>query len=465
MDACIENNGYLLFTFDIYFGFIKLVNAIRLNCVLELPALAKSSVVVEERKSRIIVDKRTQSITINNLSINDQDVFEALIKQDEFERPVFIKKALKVGTIALRGVLIAEKVDYVNREFDTLSVELEKTFTKELGREGMKGELERIFGDKGELQACLEKLFGKDGKLARDLLDMDNNKSPIGQLRKTIESYFVGKDSEIYNMLDPNSKDSPISRLKAEILQRLEGIESDISTYLAKKEVVEKSPAKGFDFENDLEDFLMRLSKPFGDLVERTGTEKGKLGMKTGDFVIAIHDPAIKGQPPKIVIEAKTNMSVRLTPKSLVGELREALENREADFAIAVTQTLISEAVGCYRELEGDKIVCSFGDNGLPLEVAYRLARTHLLMKMHESHEHVVDIPRIYGIIGRIQNDLNSVRGIKSKLTSIGTTADAIADDMSELEQNIRDSLEEVEDAIHQAPFEDAEEKQKLKDI
>ena len=121
--------------------------------------------------------------------------------------------------------------------------------------------------------------------------------------------------------------------------------------------------------------------------------------------------------------------------------------------------------MGCYRELEGDKIVCSFGDNGLPLEVAYRLARTHLLMKMHESHEHVVDILRIYGIMGKIQNDLTAVRGIKSKLTNIGTTADAIAEDISELEQNIRDSLKEVEGAIHQDPSDNPEEKRKLRDI
>ena len=381
--------------------------------------MAKLSVVVEDKKQKVFVDKRNQIIVINNLSINDQDVFDALSNQNEVERPIFLKKALKIGTIALRDVMISEKVDYVKREFDTLSVGLEKTFNKELGKDGMTGELERIFGDQGELQACLDNLFGKDGKLARDLLDMDNAKSPIGQLRKTIESYFVGKDSEVYSMLDPNSQDSPISRLKAEILQRLEVIEKDIATYLTKKEVKENTPAKGFDFEDDLDDFLLRLSKPFGDLVERTGTEKGKLGMKTGDFVISIHDSAVEGKSPKIVIEAKTNTSVRLTPKSLVGELREALENREADFAIAVTQTLISEAVGCYRELEGDKIVCSFGDNGLPLEVAYRLARTQLLMKLHESHEHTVDIPRIYGVIGKIQNDLSAVRGIKSKLTSI----------------------------------------------
>jgi hypothetical protein len=104
---------------------------------------------VESKQQKIFVDKRTQSVLINNLSINDPDVFEALSNQNEAERPIFLKKALKVGTIALRDVMISEKVDYVKREFDTLAVELEKTFNKELGKEGMTGELERIFGDKG----------------------------------------------------------------------------------------------------------------------------------------------------------------------------------------------------------------------------------------------------------------------------------------------------------------------------
>jgi hypothetical protein len=191
--------------------------------------LAKSEL-LEKTKSQIVIDSRTESVLIKNLSIKDREVFEVISDQDEIERPIFIKKALKVGIIALRDVWVAEKVDYVKREFDGLCNELDKIFSKELGKEGMKGELERIFGEKGELHSCLEKLFGADGRLVRDVLDMDNNKSPIGQLKKTIESYFVGKDSEIYGMLDPNSKDSPISRLRTEIIQKLDGIRSEEHT-------------------------------------------------------------------------------------------------------------------------------------------------------------------------------------------------------------------------------------------
>ncbi len=411
--------------------------------------MAKSEL-LEKPKSQIVLDSRTESVFIKNLEIKDHEVFEVVSDQEELERPEFIKRALKVGVIALRDVLVAEKIDYVKREFDTLCVELDKIFTQKLGKEGMKGELEKVFGDEGKLHSCLEKLFGEDGKLVHDILNMNNSKSPIGQLKKTIESYFVGKDSEIYGMLDPNSKDSPMSRLKTEILQRLDGIESDIATYLTKKEVIEKTPKKGFIFEDTLEDFLLQLSKPFGDMVEKTGTEKGKLGSKTGDFVITLSDPTIKGRAPRIVVEAKTNANARLTIKSLVGELRNAILNREAVFAIAVTDTALSDAVGCFRELEGDKIICAFEENGLPLEVAYRIARTHLMMKIHETPQRSVDTGKICAIVGRICNDLNMVKGIKAKLTSIGSTAETIADDIKSLEQNIRDSLDELQDVLRE---------------
>jgi len=409
-----------------------------------MPLVAKSEL-IEKVKSCIIVDKRTESILIKNLSIKDREVFEVLSDQDEVERPVFIKRALKVGIIALRDVLVAEKVDFVKKEFDNLCVELDKIFSKELGKEGMKGELERVFGEKGELHSCLEKLFGVDGRLARDLLDMDNSKSPIGQLRKTIESYFVGKDSQMYGMLDPNSKDSPMARLRTEILQKLEKIETDVATYIGRKEAIENAPKKGFMFEDDLENFLIRLSKPFGDKVERTGTEKGKLGNLKGDFVITLHDPLIQGKAPRIIVEAKTMKSVRLTPKSLLGELRDAIQNREASFAIAVTDSTISDAMGCYHEVEGDKIICAFGDNGLPLEVAYKIARTYLLMKIHQGPQRTVDTAKIRAIASKIGNDLSTLKSIKTSLTSIGRTTDTITTDINGLEQSIRGSLDELQ--------------------
>ena len=406
--------------------------------------MAKSQL-LERKKPQIILEKRTERILIKNLEIQDHDLFEVISDQKEMDRAKFIKRALKVGAIALHDVLVTEKIDYVKREFERLYFELDRIFQLELGKEGMRGDLDNIFGDNGQLQQYLENLFGSDGKLVHDILDMNNKKSPIGKLRETIESHFVGKDSEMYSMLDPNSKDSPIARFRQDVLNELQKIETTIETHLVKKQIIEKTTQKGFIFEDDLEDFLLRASKPFGDTVERVGTEKGKLGNLKGDFVITLHDSSIKGQPPKIVVEAKAGESVRLTIKSLLGELRDAIKNREAQFAIAVTEIMISDAIGCYREVEGDKIICAFEDNGLPLEVAYRTARTYLIMKMRKALEKTLDTTRIYGIIGKISNDLNAVRGIKAKLTRIGTTSKEVTANIKSLETNIRESLEELQ--------------------
>lgn len=407
------------------------------------------SELIERMRSQIILDKKTESILIKNLEVRDHELYEILSDQKELERPEFVKRALKVGAIALKDVLVTEKIDYVKREFERLCFELDRIFKLELGKEGMKGELDRIFGDDGKLLQCLENLFGSNGKLVRDILDMDNKNSPIGKLRETIESYFVGKNSEIYGLLDPNAKDSPISRLRQEIIEKLEKIETGIETYLAKKEVIEKAPEKGFIFEDTLENFLLNITKPFGDTLERVGTEKGKLGNLKGDFVITINDPMIEGQSPKIVVEAKAGENVRLTLKSLLGELRDAIKNRESHFAIAVTEKVISDAMGCYREVEGDKIICTFGENGLPLEVAYKIARTYLLIKIRQAPEKIIDTAKIYGIVSKISNDLNAIKGIKAKLTKIETTSEEIATDIKSLETNIRESLEELQTILH----------------
>jgi len=400
-------------------------------------------------KLQIILDKKTESILIKNLEIRDHELYEIISDQKELERPEFVKRALKVGAIALKDVLVTEKIDYVKREFERLCFELDRIFKLELGKEGMKGELDKIFSDDGKLKQCLENLFGDNGKLVRDILDMNNKNSPIGQLRETIESYFVGKDSEIYGLLDPNAKDSPISRLRQEIINKLEKIETEIETHLAKKEIIEKAPIKGFIFEDTLEGFLLNITRPFGDNLERVGTEKGKLGNLKGDFVITLNDPTIRGQSPRIVVEAKAGENVRMTLKSLLGELRDAIKNRESHFAIAVTEKMTSDSIGCFREVEGDKIVCAFGDNGLPLEVAYRVARTYLLIKIRQGPEKILDTTKIYGVISKISNDLNAIKGIKAKLTKIETTSEEIAIDIKSLETNIRESLEELQTILH----------------
>ena len=396
----------------------------------------------------IDLNPKTKTVVIKRLEMQDPELYEIILDQKESIRTEFVKKALKIGAIALKDIGVAEKIDYVKREFQKLCIELDRVFMQELGEEGMHGELDNIFGETGKLQQCLDSIFGKDGRLARDILDMNNKKSPIGQLRETIESYLVGKDSSVYCMLDPHAKDSPICRLREELMETLTDIQRKIEEQIVRKGIIQKAPQKGFIFEDMLEDFLWRMSKPFGDSVERVSKEKGKLGELKGDFVVVINDPMTEGHPPRIVVEAKAGENITLTQKGLKGELDDAITNREARFAIAVTESVVSDAIGCYREIEKDKIICAFGDDGLPLEVAYKVARACVLLSVHRESGKQIDAGRICSIIDKIGNDLNAVQGIKAKLTSIANTSKATTGDIVGLEANIRKSLQEMQDVI-----------------
>lgn len=402
---------------------------------------------VEQHEFDISLNPKTKTVHIKKLEIQDIQFFDIILDQPEKTRGEFVLKALKIGAIALKDITIAEKVDYVKGEFQKLCVELDRVFNQELGPEGMKGELQAIFGDTGKLQQCLDDIFGKDGKLARDILDLDNKKSPIGQLRETMESYFVGKNSQVYNMLDPHAEGSPLCCLRKDLTERLESIESKITEQIVKKELISKTTQKGFVFEDLLERFLIGISHPFGDTVERTGTEKGKLARLRGDFVISINDPMTEGHQPKIVIEAKAGEKVTLTQKGIIGELDEAIKNREAAFAIAVTENTTS-AAGCYRALEKDKIICSFEDGGLPLEVAYRVARVQVLLNMRREGKKGIDTPRLCSVIEKIGNDLRMLQGIKTKLTHIANTSEDVSGDLGQLEIKIRESLTEMQEII-----------------
>ena len=86
------------------------------------------------------------------------------------------------------------------------------------------------------------------------------------------------------------------------------------------------------------------------------------------------------------------------------------------------------------------------------LEVAYKVARARILLSLHRESKKEIDTASICGIIDKIGNDLSAVQGIKSKLTSIATTSDKIKEDIEKLQDNIRQSLSEMQTLIRIAP-------------
>jgi len=391
----------------------------------------------------ILLDKHPK-VTIQHLVVEDPELHTLLSYTKKKEWPTVVKRALTMGATALKSIALQQKLDYVETTFKGMTFEVNKILT--LNKNEMEGKLDRVFGKNGELELILDKHFGDDGKLM-DLLDMDNMKSPIGRLRTQVESFFVGKDSTVYGVLDPYRKDSPAFQLREEIMNGLRSIEDMIKEQLVREEVEKVTPMKGWKFEDVVESFLQRITKPFNDLPERVTEETGKMGKKRGDFIIVINDPSIKENPPRIVVEAKSQRGVAITRKGLLGYLDEAMENREAKFAIAISEVPLPTSVGHYREYEQNKIVCEFGEDGLPFEVAYKVARARVLIEMYGEVEGV-NVAKMNAILKQIETDLNSIQGIKTKVSRVQNVSKEISADITDLEDKIRERLSDLQQLL-----------------
>lgn len=388
----------------------------------------------------ILLDNHPK-VTIQHLVVEDPELHTLLSYTKKKEWPTIVKRALTMGATALKSIALQQKLEYVETAFKGMTVEVNKILT--LNKNEMEGKLDKVFGKNGEFELILDKHFGDDGKLM-DLLDMDNIKSPIGRLRTQIESFFVGKDSTVYGVLDPYRKDSPAFHLREEIMNGLRSIEDMIKAQLAREEVEKVTPIKGWKFEDVVESFLQRITKPFNDLPERVTEETGKMGKKRGDFIIVINDSSIKENPPRIVVEAKSQRGIAITRKGLLGYLDEAMANREAKFAIAISEVPLPASVGHYREYEQNKIVCEFGEDGLPFEVAYKVARARVLIEMYGEVEGV-NVAKMNAILKQIETDLNSIQGIKTKVSRVQNVSKEISVDITNLEDKIRERLSDLQ--------------------
>lgn len=397
---------------------------------------------IEALQPRIVLDKHPKVI-IQSLVVEDPELHTLLSYRKEDEWPTFVKRALTMGSVALKSIVLQQKLDYVETAFKGMTTEVNKILT--LGKKEMEGKLEKVFGENGELEHKLEKHFGEDGKLV-DILDMDNMKSPIGRLRTRIESFFVGRDSEVYGILDPYRKGSPAFQLREEIMKELRNLEDMIKGQLVREEVEKATTIKGEKFEDKVETHFQHITKPFNDLVERVTKETGKMGNKKGDFILTVNDPSIKENHPRIVVEAKSVGRLAITRKGLLGYLDGAMANREARFAIAVSEVPLPTSVGHYREYEQNKIVCELGD-GLPFEVAYKVARARVLTEMYGEVEGV-DVAKMNATIKQIETDLNSIQGIKTKITRIQNVSTGISVDITDLEDKIRARLSDLKQLL-----------------
>ncbi len=390
-------------------------------------------------------------LIVEHLSLDDHALAAFVADRPAEERVLLVERALRVGLTAIQSVGVSVNVDAVRAEFQGLLRQTEAA--NEKAATALDVLLRQNFADgEGRLPRTLEKFLGDKGQLRSfvdELFDEAKRDSAIGRMKVLLGSYFDGDASRLAQLLDPTRLGSPLHQFRREMAEgfahlneRLAALEAAGAARAAERA---KSAAKGADFEDVVDGLLGEMARGAGDLLERTSTEVGTaIGSKKGDFVLTVNNDATAGAELRIVVECKDR---QISGRMMRDELREARSNRDAAVALVIfTPAHAPTGIAPFDVRAGD-VYCVL-DPAAPdvatLEAAVRLARLLALQTLRQRDVEV-DAAAIGVALNGVREQLETLRALKSTLTSIGTSAKEVHAGLDRLRDGILARIAEAE--------------------
>jgi hypothetical protein len=384
-----------------------------------------------------------ERIDVDRVSLTDATLAAWLAAQPADDHAILVERAFRIGLTALQSVGVTLNVDAVRAEFERFADQ--SRAANERAAEALEGVLRANFADgDGRLPRTLEAFLGDRGKLrgmVDELFDPSRRDSAIGRISGMLETYFDGDASRLARLLDPTRLGSPMHQFRAEVTDGFRALQEKLvaieAAQAARAGERARSAAKGGDFEAVLETLLGEIARGANDVLERCGTDAGDAGRsKKGDFVLTLDPDVARGAELRVVIEAKDR---RMSGREMRDELRAAKTNRDAAAALVVfTPAHAPAGIAPFDVRAGDvyAVIDPADPDVATLQAAVRLARLLALTTLRES-EAEVDLGEVQAALMSIRECLDTVRGLKVQLTSIGTTSENVSKALDKLREAV----------------------------
>jgi hypothetical protein len=410
--------------------------------IVQLPETSRPRDQVRVEDDRIIVD---------GLTLADRGLATYVRERPADERPALAARALRIGLIALQDAGASLDVDVVRREFEAM-VRQTETLNDRVAAQ-VDEVLRQNFADgDGRLPRTLETFLGDHGQLrtfTRELFDEDRRDSAIGRMRVLLGGYFDGDASRLALLLDPTRMGSPLHQFRSEVSkgfeqlnERLTAIEAAATARASERS---RSAAKGADFEDLVEEMLADIVRGSDHLIERTSDAAGNvMRSKKGDFVVTLDPATVRGATLRVVVECKDR---QVSGRAMRDELIEARRNRDAAVGLVVFSTAHAPAGIAPFDVRMGDVYCAIDPTEpepATLEAAVRLARLLALATVRDSSTEV-DASAVHDALDRVSAELDAVRGLKTKLTTIGTAAQAVNAGLDQLREGVMARIAEAE--------------------
>jgi len=364
--------------------------------------------------TEVVKSAESETFVVNGLMITDVDAVDFLNSLKKSERMKAISTAVHFGLLALRDFGTISRMDWIDKRFQSFETTVTNVF------DNAREQLDDFLGEHGELD------------------------------RK-----FSEVDGPIRSILDPFTEGSPFYDLRRELEDEFRSVRELVSKEAGRREEEEVGTRKGVKFEEELFDFLEPICSKMGDRIKKIGRRK-VAGRKVGDLLIVVNEKHLQ-KPLHIVIEAKAGMTQISGKDGLLNQLDLALDLRKSQYALGVVKVEkgLKGVNGCYSHIVPDKILCTFDPDGLAVEVAYRFARTEILLKA--AGEEILDVPTCVAIsskMAEIITKLTQFSNAKTHLTNIESSTREIRKAIQFLQVDIANIVGQIETMVQtsQAP-------------
>ena len=245
-------------------------------------------------------------------------------------------------------------------------------------------------------------------------------------------------ETRLAEAMDPTRSDSGLGRLAEHLDRRVTEIRELVAEERGRVNEVERGTAKGFEFEDEIEDALRTCSRQLGATVERTSMRSGDLDRSVGDYVVEFDDRT------RVVIEAKNKKSLSLTGSAgILEELDLAMANRDASVAICVSKhaDAFPKEVGPIN-VYGRRILVADPGDGTMVWVALRWARQ---LADHSSPVAIeFDTEAVRDGIQRLNQMAERFRSNRTHLTQIKSSVVAVHESLGDMRRDLLDLADDL---------------------
>ena len=400
---------------------------------------------------KVTIDNKNEEVYIENLKISNPDTYHFL--KDKENLVDWTTKALIIGCVGLRQMILTENVDFVEKEFNKFIAKAKETFEEQSNNINEKIEttfsLNNTQSPLFHMKELIDSYFNKDKGQIKKIIDetfnIDNKKSALSLLIEELKRNSEMDEEKLQELLDPNKTDSPARQLKEQILDKLNEIRDkeikDIRDQVLKESAIniekQKGTSKGFVFEEEVYKTLQTLASYYENTIslvgDKTGTES-----KKGDILIELENKK------NIIVECKDSASY--SSKKAIDEINEAIENRKASFGIFI----FAKRDEMPRELcpikITDKYLITYNDED-NLYLSYRIARLFVLRNIGDS-ENKINFEKISSELNGIEDNFKNIDSIQTKTTTIINSGEFIKDNLKLLRKNIEESIGKIKMAL-----------------